>query len=313
MWFLSLMPFFYRPWAFAYRSPSTSVGGSVMQLMGLLIWVALTKNNLWFFSSQLTSIAASSRVSANKQEGKPGVFPSKSNSADDDSNHTRSVTIDKFVLCKESNRIVPSVEIARLLPLSVREASNEVLLILAAQGNHEACAEVLTRHIMSHDDVGYTEAEIKLKVIRRAHRNAMKPSAYFHFAVGSVDAIAGVASFPMVFDINTVSFLTNILWLMIYPLKKHCRLRWKWALGHGLGWSLLWDNWAFSSYAYNLLTPSTTTLDYTIFTILAKCVWQKPLRSNSLSIMRRFWSISAKKISCIRSEYLTLKLFSYYT
>jgi hypothetical protein len=160
-------------------------------------------------SSQLTSIAASSRVSANKQEGKPGVFPSISNSADDDSNHTRSVTIDKFVLCKESNRIVPSIEIARLLPLSVREASNEVLLILAAQGNDEACAEVLTRHIMSHDDVSYTEAEIKLKVIRRAHRNSMKPSAYFHLAVGSVAAIAGVASFPMVFDVNTVSFFNE--------------------------------------------------------------------------------------------------------
>jgi hypothetical protein len=120
-----------------------------------------------------------------------------------------SVTIDKFFLCKESNRIVTSVDIVRLLPLSVREASNEVLLILAAQGNHEACAEVLTRHIMSHDNFGYTKAEIKLKAIRRAHWNAMKLSAYFHFAVGSVAAIAGVASFPMVFDINTVSFFNK--------------------------------------------------------------------------------------------------------
>jgi hypothetical protein len=160
-------------------------------------------------SSQLTSIAAASRVSANKQEGKAGIFPSTSNSADDDANHTQSVTKNNFVLCSDSNRIVPSIEMARQTPLSVRESPNEVLLILAAQGNHEACTEVLARHIMSHDNINYTEAEIKVQEIRGAHRIAMKPSAYFHFAVGSFAALAGVASFPMVFDINTVSFFNE--------------------------------------------------------------------------------------------------------
>mmetsp|Transcript_19574 Transcript_19574/g.27936 ORF Transcript_19574/g.27936 Transcript_19574/m.27936 type:complete len:282 (-) Transcript_19574:2946-3791(-) len=125
------------------------------------------------------------------------------------SQRTMAEAQDLFVVCTKTNRRVPSIELARRMPISLRDVSNEVLLSHATRENHEACAEILTRHVMSRENVGYAEAEKNVDEIRRLNERFMEPFAYGHLTVGSLAMLAGFASFPLVFDINTVLFFNE--------------------------------------------------------------------------------------------------------
>ena len=172
------------------------------------------KHGRTLFPHQFFRKSSTSTTVAAMNQGKEALKQSHSypstdtTAANDDVHHTKSMTEtnkkDGFVFCTDTKRIVPSLELARLVPVSIRESPTDVLLVLAAQQNHEACAEVLTRHIMSHDNIHYADAEKKVDEIRYAHIISMEPYAYMHLGVGGLAVVAGLASFPLVFDYTTV-------------------------------------------------------------------------------------------------------------
>mmetsp|Transcript_5693 Transcript_5693/g.7856 ORF Transcript_5693/g.7856 Transcript_5693/m.7856 type:complete len:258 (+) Transcript_5693:51-824(+) len=89
------------------------------------------------------------------------------------------------------------------LPEEYRELSNEILFVLAANGNHSACQERLVRDIMRVDGVTWEEAEIKVKEINVAAEkfNSLVRLPYqigIAFGIGSA-----FSSIPLVFDLNT--------------------------------------------------------------------------------------------------------------
>lgn len=182
----------------------------------------------------------------------------------------------------------PSIDAAKAMPKDYSEMKNELLVAIALQGDHGARKERLIREVMLQDGVAHTDALATVDQMSREN----KGNNWFWklpYRVGIFTAVtAGVASFPMVFDLGTA------LWFNEYfvtadvaepedletPLEVHAcvcargdarqeggrggstvrfdlscamltPMRWmhRWACGHGTGWSLPWARSPSSSSA----------------------------------------------------------------
>ena len=65
----------------------------------------------------------------------------------------------------------PTVALANDLPLSFQEMDNSTLVTLGNLGEHDACVEMLKRHIMDVDSCDYDTASVKFKEIGRSKPN----------------------------------------------------------------------------------------------------------------------------------------------
>jgi len=94
---------------------------------------------------------------------------------------------------------VPTMEMAKSMPLSCQEMDNTSLLTLSALKVKDARSEVLRRHIMSTDNVPYEEACKTFDKISKY--NASQFTEYtLPYKVGiGVSVTAGFASFPLCF------------------------------------------------------------------------------------------------------------------
>lgn len=103
----------------------------------------------------------------------------------------------------------PSLDIANSMPLSCREMDNASLLTLSAMKNHEACIEVLKRHIMSVDTVSYQVAEEKFFEIAELNSEGI----WFQtipYKVGITAALtAGFSSIPLCFHLPSVHWFNH--------------------------------------------------------------------------------------------------------
>jgi hypothetical protein len=89
------------------------------------------------------------------------------------------------------------------MPREYSEMSNNILVPLAVRGNYEARRERLIREIMEVDGCDREAAEAKHQIISSANRagNSLYKLPY---TVGiTLAMVGGIASFPMVFDVNT--------------------------------------------------------------------------------------------------------------
>jgi hypothetical protein len=111
----------------------------------------------------------------------------------------------------------PKMELALSMPLSVRESSNEVVFSLAAQGHNDACCEMMRRHIMVTDNVSYEMAQDTLKEIRLVNVGGQKTAAYIHLGFVCTAVSAGIMSFFLVFDMNTVLYFNEHFVTMEVP------------------------------------------------------------------------------------------------
>ena len=103
-----------------------------------------------------------------------------------------------------TNRTMPSSEMARTMPLTYQEMENSTLVTLAALENHDACREVLVRHIMDVDSTDYTGASKTFEAIAEKNKEGNFSRTLPH-QIGITAALtAGFASIPMCFHLPTV-------------------------------------------------------------------------------------------------------------
>mmetsp|Transcript_11034 Transcript_11034/g.25932 ORF Transcript_11034/g.25932 Transcript_11034/m.25932 type:complete len:246 (-) Transcript_11034:82-819(-) len=99
-----------------------------------------------------------------------------------------------------STRKVPTQEDAAAMPVLFSELPNDTLIILAEQGNHQACAERLVRHIMTVDSMDHHTASKHLHKIKSENKRVVWWMT-LPYKVGMTTAVvAGIGSIPMVFS-----------------------------------------------------------------------------------------------------------------
>ena len=103
----------------------------------------------------------------------------------------------------------PTVALAQDLPLSFQEMDNSTLVTLGNLGEHEACVEMLKRHIMDIDCCDYDTASKTFKKISKENlQNTWILNLPYKIGIGCA-VFAAVASFPMVFDIGTAQWFNE--------------------------------------------------------------------------------------------------------
>ena len=103
----------------------------------------------------------------------------------------------------------PTMDEALKMPRSCSEMDNSDLVMLGAMGVSDARKEILIRHIMTVDKVSYDTACETFEVIAAKNREGMwLLTLPYKIGIG-VAVTAAVASFPMVFEINTVSWFNE--------------------------------------------------------------------------------------------------------
>mmetsp|Transcript_33389 Transcript_33389/g.61253 ORF Transcript_33389/g.61253 Transcript_33389/m.61253 type:complete len:377 (-) Transcript_33389:131-1261(-) len=129
----------------------------------------------------------------------------------------------------------PTLEVARAMPSTFSEYSNDLLIVLADGGNHAACAERLAREVMRIDRCDYSQAQKVVEKIAKKTQNLMT-TATLPFAMGMGMAItAGVASVPLVFNRTTVEWFNRNFVQSDVPEPKDMETMWEVA-----GWSWGW-------------------------------------------------------------------------
>ncbi|CAB9513846.1 expressed unknown protein [Seminavis robusta] len=108
-----------------------------------------------------------------------------------------------------ASRAPPSMAVAKAMPLSCKEMENSELVLLGHMGNVDARKEILTRHIMTVDKVTYETAKETALQIAAVNRQGMGwLTIPYKIGIG-VALTAALGSFPMVFDINTVTWFNE--------------------------------------------------------------------------------------------------------
>ena len=97
----------------------------------------------------------------------------------------------------------PTMAIAKSMAINYEEMDNQSLVTIAHMENHEACSEVLKRHIMAVDNVNYEEACKTFDVIAAKNREGMLLAALPYQIGFGLAGTAAFCSIPLVFDLNT--------------------------------------------------------------------------------------------------------------
>ena len=97
----------------------------------------------------------------------------------------------------------PDHAVAAAMQREYFEFPNEILLLMAAHGDHEARRERLTREIMCVDAVNWENAQPKVAEIARAtHHGITMVTTPFRLVIYT-SLLAGLASFPLCFHLDT--------------------------------------------------------------------------------------------------------------
>jgi hypothetical protein len=109
-----------------------------------------------------------------------------------------------------TNKNIPDHALAMAMPTSVREMDNSTLITLAAMEDHEACSEMLIRHIMTRERSSYTTALRSFYELEAFHKQGM--TVYLlPYQVGVATAVtAAFCSIPLVFHLPTVHWFNEL-------------------------------------------------------------------------------------------------------
>ena len=111
----------------------------------------------------------------------------------------------------------PNLAVARDMGKSFSEMENEPLQIIAEMGNHKARSEVLRRHIMSVDLVGYETACHTFDAIAKKNQEGMF-LVTLPYKIGIFAALAGgVFAVPMVFEVGLAKWFNEAYVTMEVP------------------------------------------------------------------------------------------------
>jgi hypothetical protein len=124
-------------------------------------------------------------------------------SRDDDSNRERHALVVHARAMSTVASSKPTIEVAKEMPREFHEMSDKMIMRLAVGGNYKACKERMVREVRAVNGVDYATATSTVDEMSSANRSA---NAIYKlpYNLGITLAIgAGLASFPLVFDINT--------------------------------------------------------------------------------------------------------------
>lgn len=104
----------------------------------------------------------------------------------------------------------PTIAEARRLPREYFEFPDHVLLTMAANFDHDARRERLTREIMAIDEVDWDAAQGRVALIGQAtHEHIGMYIAPFKVVIYT-SLLAGFASFPLCFHLDTVKWFNDV-------------------------------------------------------------------------------------------------------
>jgi len=104
---------------------------------------------------------------------------------------------------------IPSLSMAKSMPVALRKVDNTSLTTLGAMGNHAALQEMVKRHIMAIDNVRYKEASGIYEMIEKKNHEWENVMAFPFQANIIMCVTAGVISIPLVFHLPTVEFFNE--------------------------------------------------------------------------------------------------------
>jgi hypothetical protein len=111
---------------------------------------------------------------------------------------------------EENEKKSVSPNIARDLPLSVSELSNETLMLMAEQGVSAACMERLIRHIMNVDGISYDEAHKRQVELDKKAFIMLDMSFWPMYTMIGACALGGLLCFPMVYEKHTAELMNYL-------------------------------------------------------------------------------------------------------
>merc|ERR1719291_992286 len=144
----------------------------------------------------------------------------------------------------------PSLTAARAMAVSMRENSNDTLIILAELGSHEACAERLIRDIMRVDSIEWTEASNLLVEIDQANYTMFQQAIFPYMGLIGIAITSGIISIPMVYNKEIAEFVNHYF-----------------VLGGAEEPENLKTIWEVSGWSWNWMEPLLGTASFTILCI----------------------------------------------
>lgn len=108
----------------------------------------------------------------------------------------------------ENNK--PTLDYAKAMPRDFSGMPHEVILQLCVEGVYEARKEALIRNVMTIDSIDYDAAVEVVEKISKSNRNGMALLLTPYHMGLMASAGAGIISFPMIFDYDTVKWFNEV-------------------------------------------------------------------------------------------------------
>jgi hypothetical protein len=96
------------------------------------------------------------------------------------------------------------------MPTTYNDMSNEMLTIMAVDGDYKAKQERLIRNIMAVDNVEWEQAHTKFIEIQSFNRAGLGIYKLPFYSGFTVAMLAGTISFPMIFHLDTVKWFNEL-------------------------------------------------------------------------------------------------------
>jgi len=168
--------------------------------------------------------------------------------------------------------------LAENLPKGVHDLSNDVLIILAEQGQHEACFERLVRDIMSTDGIDWHEAVKVAKEIQRENRKVLW-LVTLPYKVGiTVAMTTGIGAIPMVFHPGLAKWFNERFVTTDVPEPKDLETAWE--VG---AWTWNWMEPVLGTASFTLLALQFTRAQMKNMHLQPYTHWVKSYRANRLA------------------------------
>lgn len=125
-------------------------------------------------------------------------------------NDDEEIDVDDEEWVKKRGPKKPSMEEALAAPRHYCEYSNEMLLILAAEGDHDASSERLIREIMWEGQISWDEAQPQFDKVKRSNEGIVRSLTALPFKINATVAIVvGFATIPLCFDLPTAMWFND--------------------------------------------------------------------------------------------------------
>lgn len=102
-----------------------------------------------------------------------------------------------------------TIATAKAMPTLMKQYPNEALIMLAAQGSHDAREECVIREVMAIDEVDWEGAQPRMEEIRSKALSGMGVAKFPYRAAIGTAFVGGLATFPLCFHLDSVELFNK--------------------------------------------------------------------------------------------------------